>query len=679
MTENINRKRKGSTELNNKNKKQKNTECDDIWKQMISASSVRNYMLDDPIIDFLKEYNINSLSDKPSKVPNSRKVLNYSSSSSSSNPSNKDSFTQHILDSGIEFEDELIKIIQKTHKIVKVSDHIHCKSKEKFDETINLMKKGTPIIYQGVLHNFENKTFGLPDLLVRSDYINKLFKYNVISDNEAKIPSPKLNVPYHYKVIDIKHSQISLRADGIHILNSDCIPAYKGQLYIYTVALNNILGININKAYIWGKKYIYESKNIKYEITDFFTKLGVIDYDGIDKSYVEETLNAINWITELRTDGMNWHLLPYPSRKELYPNMKNDKDGFYHHIKHELSQKIGEITNVWNCGYKRREVAHSRNIYSWTSPMCTSDSMGFTKGKTASVIDSILNINRQEIDIIRPNKVYFDRKKWKKTPSDTVNFYIDFETLNSNFGSIIKDGLVSSTSNPYIFMIGVGYEDNKKWVFKSFVMKQKSQIAECNMFNEFYEYIDTILTNKKKSKAKFYHWSNAEVSSYNDFKYRNNGGIYNDSNFSFYDLNQVFISEPIIIKGALNFSLKTVAKALHKHKLINSNWDSTSPCSNGLKAMLMANKIYDNIEKNNNIVNEEDIDEDIEDDEDSVDSIDIEYDEDEDEDDEDDEDSVDIEESFDIINEPIMKEIIHYNEIDCKVMWEIHNLMKNKL
>ena len=30
----------------------------------------------------------------------------------------------------------------------------------------------------------------------------------------------------------------------------------------------------------------------------------------------------------------------------------------------------------------------------------------------------------------------------------------------------------------------------------------------------------------------------------------------------------------------------------------------------------------------------------------------------------------------DIDQEPIMKEIIHYNEIDCKVMWEIHNLIR---
>jgi hypothetical protein len=37
---------------------------------MVPASSVRNYILEDPLLDFLKEYNIHSLKDKPSKIPN---------------------------------------------------------------------------------------------------------------------------------------------------------------------------------------------------------------------------------------------------------------------------------------------------------------------------------------------------------------------------------------------------------------------------------------------------------------------------------------------------------------------------------------------------------------------------------------------------------------------------------
>ena len=92
-------------------------------------------------------------------------------------------------------------------------------------------------------------------------------------------------------------------------------------------------------------------------------------------------------------------------------------------------------------------------------------------------------------------------------------------------------------------------------------------------------------------------------------------------------MSKVFINQPVTVHGALNYSLKTIAKALNKHKLINSVWDTSSPCSNGLNAMILANNLY---EKNIQEIN----------------------------------------------CEPIMKEIIYYNEIDCKVMWEIHDLIR---
>lgn len=37
------------------------------WSNMITASSIRNYMLNDPLIDYLKEYNITELNNKPIK------------------------------------------------------------------------------------------------------------------------------------------------------------------------------------------------------------------------------------------------------------------------------------------------------------------------------------------------------------------------------------------------------------------------------------------------------------------------------------------------------------------------------------------------------------------------------------------------------------------------------------
>ena len=96
------------------------------------------------------------------------------------------------------------------------------------------------------------------------------------------------------------------------------------------------------------------------------------------------------------------------------------------------------------------------------------------------------------------------------------------------------------------------------------------------------------------------------------------------NNLIFYDLNKVFISEPIVIKGAFDFSLKSIAKSLFNNNLIKSSWDTSSICSNGLDAMYLANQYYKNMNPEIGV----------------------------------------------------MKDILYYNEIDCKVLWEIHELIK---
>ena len=178
-----------------------------IWDEMIRASSVRNYMLDDPLIDYLQEYNIKSIN----SIPRKSRYINQ----------NNDNFTNFLLEEGIKFEERVMNEIKKNHNVNTVcSSHRESKNYEKFNETINLMKKGVNIIYQGVLHNYNNKTFGVPDLIVRSDYVNKLLNNNIIDKEEEKLKSDKLGINFHYKIIDIKHCAIPFRKDNKHIFNS---------------------------------------------------------------------------------------------------------------------------------------------------------------------------------------------------------------------------------------------------------------------------------------------------------------------------------------------------------------------------------------------------------------------------------------------------------------------------
>ena len=590
----------------NKNKHVRKNEID--WSEMISASATRNYFLNDPLIDWVKEYNITSIYDIPSKKGNSNGAIKYKID---------DPFTKFIMNQGHKFEEEVVKIIEKNHQLVKVAESYQARDETLYQKTIELMKQGIPIIYQGILHNYDNKTYGAPDLMIRNDYLNKFIGYNLYNE---KFGSNKLNVDWHYVIVDIKHSSIFLTSNGVHIRNEESIPAYKGQLLVYTQALNFIQGTNVSKAFILGKKYQYTVGKNFYEIHDFMNKLGTIDYNGVDNIYVDKLIKAIDWLRLVRKEGNNWKLLPLPSKEELFPNMKNDKDGMFNKLKKQLSEEIHEITSVYYCGVKNRKNAFENGIFSWNDKKCNSEILGFSEGNISKRIDCILKINRQDKILVSPKKILYNELNWRTLKDDQMEFFLDYETMNSNFGKIIINrNEIDYEDFNLIFMIGIGYEnEDEKWIYQSFIVKESTKKSEKEMLNMFWDFINGILKKYNKKEAVFMHWSQAEKISYEKSKLRH--PEMPDKNFV--DLYQVFLNEPIVVKGALNYSLKSIAKALYNHKIINTIWNTNSQCANGLNAMLIANNIY---AKSKNVTNEN----------------------------------------------PLMKDIEHYNEIDCKCLWEI--------
>jgi predicted RecB family nuclease len=206
-----------------------------------------------------------------------------------------------------------------------------------------------------------------------------------------------------------------------------------------------------------------------------------------------------------------------------------------------------------------------------------------------------------------------------------MEFFLDFETMNSNFGSIIVDNNSVDYENfNFIFMIGVGFENkNKEWEFKSFIAEEKTLKNEKFMFNKFWLYINQKLKQYKKKTPIFVHWSPAEKTAYNKLKQRN----MDLPDINLLDLYQVFLDEPIVIKGALSYSLKAITKALYNNKLINTIWDGKNQCANGLNAMLLAFDIYSKFKKVTNKITS-------------------------------------------------IREIEQYNEIDCKCLWEIINYLR---
>jgi hypothetical protein len=99
------------------------------------------------------------------------------------------------------------------------------------------------------------------------------------------------------------------------------------------------------------------------------------------------------------------------------------------------------------------------------------------------------------------------------------------------------------------------------------------------------------------------------------------------------DLYDEMIKEPVVVKGCFRYKLKHFANAMYKHNMIQTCWGS-GKMSDGLKAMLEAIKIYRNHEANNRQRS---------------------------------------------ICDDNFSEIIYYNEVDCRVMWEIIEYIRNNL
>lgn len=541
--------------------------------QWVSATHTRNFMLNDSLVDWLK-YSTKS---------------KYSTCHTNYELYKKENFTTFIMKQGNTFETKLIEYINE-HKIhvVTVSDSI---TKESLNQTISLMEQGIPVIHSAPVRNSENKTQGIIDLLVRSDYLDKIVEECPLAEDEKFIYSPGLNKNYYYVVIDIKFSTLPLRSNGIHLLNSGSYPAYKAQTLIYTQSIGKIQGYTSRYAYILGRRWKYTKKDIPYSNYSCMDKLGVIDYKEIDKNFVLKTQNAIKWIQDVRKNGHTWSTNP-PSRLELYPNMCCDS-GKWQQEKEKIANDIGEISNIWYCGVKHRENCLKKGINSWKDPKCVSSIIGMS-GVRGSIIDKILDINRQNTDKIRPKNIP-DILNWKTLGNE---IFVDFETMSDVFTTF--SDLPEQKSSEMIFMIGVYWKNKENWEYKNFICKSQSLDEEYRIMDEFNNFI------KEKRNPKMWYWC-AEKSFWKRAKNRQYNYTKTISNLAdkklkldrisniwkvdqWFDMCQIFKQTPIVIKDCFKFGLKPISSAMRKHGLIKIKIDSN--CSSGLTAMVEAWKCY---------------------------------------------------------------------------------------
>lgn len=540
----------------------------------VSATSTKNFMTNNGLLDVFKMYHNNG----------NKSFLNYRS----------DTIDNYLMAKGIEFEKELVKYIDNNRlKSIYVSDVINDKTVQ---QTIDYMKQGVPLIHSAPIRNNRNGTHGVIDILIRSDYLHHIVEENPLTEDEQSISAPKLNGKYHYVVVDIKFSTLSLRSDGRHLLNDPNYKAYKAQLYIYNKAIASIQGYFCRYAFILGRRWKYRSKGEIFSNLSCLNKLGVIDFEGVDSKYVNKTQDAIKWVRDVIRHGKSWKINP-PSREELYPNMCTSL-GVWDNKKNDIAMNIGEISMLWYCGVKQRQIGFSNGIKSWKNIECTAEKLGI-KGKRGDIINKMIDINRQEIDTIRPRKIQTTINEWRTKTSEV---FVDFETLMDICSPLSE--LPNQRKTDMIFMIGVYICDkNNVRLYKSFITKEMSLEEEYRVMDEFVTFMKDLGYPKMwfwDADRRF--WDIAERRQFErscnlpeDEKVLITDNIsdnWGKIEKNWYDVVEIFRSEPIVIKGCFGFGLKNIAGQMRKYDMITERM--VSECNSGTAAMVKAIRAYEN-------------------------------------------------------------------------------------
>jgi len=537
-----------------------------------SATELRNYFLNDQILDWFNKYGEEKGFKKDTE---------------------ENSYVKFCMDRGNEFEDIIINEI-KTYNFsfVNVKDSFSNFCKEGVEDTINYMKEGVQIIYQGFLWDEPMGIYGIPDLLIRSDIFHKLF------ENRPNIIAPtNKTFCWSYFVVDIKCSTIKIGKEN-RILNECGKKVYKSQIFIYNQILENLFFGDSDEftqpiGFILAKRYIKNSEHRNGKEI-----LGEIDFNK--EKFGGEVEKALSWLRDLKLNGSNWDIYN-PENKDLLPNMKNRRDYPWHNAKKLVADKQKELTRIWNVSYKIRNNLLVKNDINLIIP-------NENKNK---IIKKMFN---NQINI-KPENNFDIIDLTNLIKKDTLNFYVDFEFING------YDLNYNLNNRIHLYMIGVGYINENEWNFKSFVPDVICNKDEKNIIRNWLTYMKNTAEKLNYKNYQVIHWTHAEPVLFNKLK----NDLLLRGNINWVDLQPIFKKYCIVFDGMLDFSLKSVAKNMKKLNLIETSWDDN--LSDGLGAnmiLIKGLKIKNNIQEI---------------------------------------------EGF--------NEIKKYNEIDCKVLFEILNLLSS--
>ena len=468
-------------------------------------------------------------------------------------------FLLSLFQKGKEHEEFIIKQLRERTGLSLPSYSSHVTSRAYNDKDGNRdvervkarMQAGDPIIYSAYLQAGDLR--GIPDLLIRNDYIPTLFpELYEIAPGQSHFGN------YYYLPVEIKFSSVHLASNGIHVLNRDRTHFYKTQLETYSFILSEIQGFYPKQAFLIGKRTIHTEN-----VYDSLDRPGFIDYSANDSDYVTIRQRGLDWLRMVKKNGSTWTMDEMIQRK-CFPNMKVEHSSRQIEIdKKEIADSYGEITTIWQCGHRQRTNAIEHGIHSTYDPTLTSQHLGVPQPYQETV-DRILAVNRGDYGDYYPEHI-----NQSEINLGNNEMFVDFETLRDAF-----EVGTHAISTEWIFLIGVYY----RGTYVSFRLTDLQ--SERDVIGAFYNYWVSA------GKPVCWYWY-AEQEMWRRAMERC-GEAYA---VKWVDLCAILQSAKFVVRGCSSFKLKDVLNALRKMGYVTLS-PPPKTCGNGMDAMIAAWQYY---------------------------------------------------------------------------------------
>jgi uncharacterized protein len=525
------------------------TEVADDW---MSAAQVRSIIFDDPALIWL-EYHGQKYGLQPEESP-------YD-------------FLKFIGEKGRELQDKYAsEVLTPAASVCKEAYEV--RRAQKLKDTIDLMQRGVPVIYQPALWWAPERIYGVPDFLVLTSWLNEKFPTLLMPDEKQAV-APNLECAGrvgHYAVIDVKFTtKLEESQKAIDYAN------YKAQVRIYSYIVGCLQGLMAKRAFLVTRDHLFDPLAV-----DVVSSLGQpLDQDlaVIRERFVEIKTNGgryTPWNDAIVASNLSHADERWDAAKNIMASEK---------VPGRDPELVYQIT-----GTAKRELAGMGypNLDSILKDDPAKVPLERCKGigsKRAKQIRSLLGANRSRVPVVSSGVLVPKAKEFE--------FYVDFEYF-TNVNVDFTAQWPTLQGCEMIFMVGLGWEEAGNWSFKSITSIAENQDEERKMFEAFLQFLGA-RTNSAfldTSRAAFYHWTSAEVwqaARASDRHAFPQGHPLR--NLPWCDLHKVFVEGPVALPGTWDFTLKHVAKALGE---VDARFATTWPgdLDKGLRAMVMGWEAY---------------------------------------------------------------------------------------